>query len=564
MPLPRTAASMKKLIIGLALLTTLYGCGGSEDTSSSAAQPITPVPVTDEQRVQQAMVDDPATAVQLIPSKHLDPIPQSTNPRGTPMTISVADLETAYETLFCSLNSSLGVTKSTPQVAADIQFIQSQSGTGFFDLNAQPILNNPLGVTGVSFQPVDYSTTVPLPAGNQTFQVSGGLLMPVGITKDQIKGVVVYFHGTTFNKSQVGSEYQNNNETQLTAQVFGSQGYIVVIPDYVGQGVDWQDAHPYVLYPKVSAQTAVDMLTAVQPLIASQYGFQNGDPALKLFSAGYSEGGSYSLWFNSYLSSNPGLLSSFYVLTHSVGMEGAYNTSSITYGYLFDDVSTGGGDPYNVQSQTLVNIVKPILSADAFLSYAVYSASSDFDNIFNSRFFNMSTTFPVPQSLANVNGSQVTIAAAFAQPDTTIATQLLAAGLGKTANGASYPGPLELLTSSSNGISSLVSSTLLQPGPLAELQQVLVAADLDLSPCANQGVSIVTLDEDSVVVPNNFDFIQATYPGKILNAYKIDHTQLQVLSPFSPKLGKAIFQPADHLNGPVYEFLYALNIFNGF
>ncbi len=552
---------MKRLLL-LALLL-LIGCAGTDDTFSASPRELPP-PLTDQQKIDQAMIADPETALKIVPSAHLDALPLPIAPKGTPMTISVADLESAYEILFCGLSQKLGVTRTTPQVVNDIAFIKSQSQTGFFDLNAQPILNNPLGVTGVFFQPVDYQTTVPLPSGEQTFQVSGGLLMPQGISKDQVRGVLVYFHGTTFNKSQVGSEFVDSTETQLVAQVFASQGYIVLIPDYVGQGDDWKNVHPYVLYPEVSAQTAVDMLTAVQPTLASQYGFTQGDPALKLFSAGYSEGGSYSLWFNVYLSENPGLLDPFYQLTHSVGMEGAYNTSTITYGYLFDDVDASGADPYNVQSQVLVNMVKVILSADAFLSYATYSLGSDFASVFNTDFFAMKATFPIPQSLCNVNGQQLTIAEAFALQDTTIAQEILTAGLGKSGNGEGYPGPIELAFTSQNSIIPLVSPTLLTPPAMDQLQQVLQSADLDLSAVADQGVSIITLAEDSVVVPNNFDALLAAYPSKIKNAIKIDQNQLQVVSPFSDAVGYAFFVPTDHLHGPIYEFLYALNIFNGF
>lgn len=480
------------------------------------------------------------------------------------MTIPVSQLESDYETLFGSLNSSLGVTLDTPQVVALIQFIASQPGTGFFDLTKKPILNNPLGIANVSFQSLEYDTTVPLPGGNQSFHVSGGLLMPLGINKSQLKGVVVYFHGTTFSKSQVPSEYDGNAEVELMAEVFASQGYAVVMPDYVGQGVDWQDVHPYVLYPQVSAQTAADMLTAVKPILTSQYALVGGDPALKLFSAGYSEGGSYSLWFNQYLSSNPARLDPLYRLTHSVGMEGAYSTSQVTFDYLFNDVSKGGGNPFHVQTQAIVNAVKPVLSADAFLSYAQYSVGGDFNSVFNPAFFAMNATLPVTQAECNVNGQHLDIANAFAQPGTNIANPVLFSGLGKRANGFAYPGKLELLLDTKNTVKSLVSPTLLQPQPFLALHNALAAADLDLSNVGNAGVSVITLDEDSVVVPNNFDGIVSTFPTKIYNSYKIDHTKLTVLSPFSKVVGEAKFIPADHLSGPIYEFLYALNTFNQF
>jgi hypothetical protein len=550
--------TVKKLLAVICLSAFLAGCGGSTDDIFVNTQTAAP---SDEELINQAMVDDPATAIGLLPIDHLDPLRPA--PPGNQQTTSlpVSDLEANYETLFGSLSQDLGVTLQSPENVANIAFIKSQPDTGNFDLNAKPILNNSLGIPSVSFQPVNYSTTVPLPGGDQTFQVSGGLLIPDGIDKSQLKGVIVYFHGTTFSKAQVGSNV-DNPETQLCAQVFASQGYVVLIPDYVGQGVDWQNVHPYVLYPTVSAQTAADMLTAVNPILRNRFNLNVLDPALKLFSAGYSEGGAYSLWFNSYLSSNPSELDSLYQLTHSVGMEGAYSTSQVTYDYLFDNVSKDDGNPFNVQSVTLVNIVKPVLSADAFLSYATYSLGSNFNSVFNPNFFQMTATAPVPQEACNVDGQQVTIAEAFARPDTDVSSQIVAAGLGKRANQNRYPGPLELLTSSENNIQPLVSSTILQPGPLADLQAVLESADVDLTPCTNGSVSIITLGQDSVVVPNNFDLLSARFPNKFRKTIKIDQTQLLSVSAFSNVLGRPYWIPIDHLQGPVFEFLYTLNIFN--
>ncbi len=550
----------KGLLAGL-LALFCQGCGSGDTTTGNAG----PIDRNGEVQISLdgAILNNPELALRFAPSESLRARRAGVS---NATLLSVADLETDYETLFGSLSESLGVTLSTPQVVADINFIAGQDGTGRFNLLNKPILNNPLGVTGVSFQSLEYDTTVPLPAGNQTFHVSGGLLIPQGISKAQIRGVLVYFHGTTFNKSQVPSQYEGNVETQLMAEVFASQGYVVVMPDYVGQGVDWQNAHPYVLYPQVSAKTAADMLTAVKPTLVASLGLLPGDPALKLFSVGYSEGGSYSLWFNQFLSSNPGLLDPVYVLTHSVGIEGAYNTSTITYGFLFDDVSFRRGNTYNIQTQGLTNLVKPILSADAFLSYAVYSYASDFASIFQPDFFAMTATPALLQPACNVNGQQVTIQQAFALPNTTISSQVLFAALGKTNNGATYPGLETLLLpfTTNNSINSLVSSSLLQPDFQAKLLQVLRAADLDLSAVANQGVSIVSLDQDSVVTPNNFDDLLQRFPGKIRNSYKVDHTQLQILSPFSQALGRPVFVPTDHLHALIYEFLYALNTFNQF
>jgi hypothetical protein len=517
-------------------------------------------PVSDETAIAVASTSDPATSTQLSPVKHLDPLQPPPPPDGNGRTIiPVATLEANYETVFCGLSQSLGVTLHSPQSLEKIAFIASQEATGHFDLLAHPISNNPLGVTGVSFEAIDYDTTVTLPPGVRTFHVSGGLLMPVGIDRTKVKGIVVYFHGTTFNKSMVGSSW-DSGETQLMAELFASQGYIVAIPDYVGQGIDWQDVHPYVLYPTVSAKTAVDMLAAVKPLIRARFGFLDQAGTLKLFSAGYSEGGSYSVWFNSFISSTPGVLDAFYTLIHSVGMEGAYDTRLTTKNYLFHDVNKQNGNPFNIQSQFLVNIVKPLLSADAFLSYATWSQNSDYLSIVNEKFFNLECDPLLPQSLCDVGGQNISIAQAFAMPDTNVSTPILSAALGKRGNGATYP--FDLPFAEMNSINALVTSQLLEPPAQLALDQTLRAADADLTPVAARGVSIFSLAQDSVVVPNNFDQLLALYPSKIDTAIKVDEKFLPIVSPFSSAVGHAVFVPADHLHGLIYEFIYALHVFD--
>lgn len=361
----------------------------------------------------QGIVADPAEAARILPTANQDAVSQPTP--GTTQTIPVATLQSNYETLFGGLSAQLGVTLSTRQNVDKINYLKGQAAAGYFDLLANPIQNNPLGVTAVSFQPVNYQTTVDLPTGTQSFQVSGGLLAPQGIDKTKLKGVVVYFHGTTFDKSTVPSNY--SVEAQLCASLFASQGYIVVAPDYIGQGVDWRNVHPYVLYPQVSAKTAVDMLAAVKPLISSQYQLTADDPALKLFSVGYSEGGAYSLWFNSVISGTPGVLDPLYALTHSVGLEGAYNTSNVVKNFLFSDVGKGASNPYNIQSLALTNFVKPLLTADALLSFGTYGMNGDYGKVFNTDYFQLNASPPISQSLSNLNGKRVNVAQAFAQPN---------------------------------------------------------------------------------------------------------------------------------------------------
>lgn len=551
----------KKLghFIMVAVISLLPACGSDQQQTAGSTDALA-----------LAMLANPDLATQLMPTFHLDPLDNAPSPVPTkaaatkpwvpegPLTVSVADLQTSFEIKFCQLNSQKQVTLQSPQCQANINFIKQQSGTGYFDLTRKPILNNPLGVTGVLFQTLQYPTQVTLPQGPRSFNVSGGLMLPQGVTGDKLKGVVVYFHGTTFDKSVVGSNYSTNGETRLNAQVFASQGYIVLLPDYVGQGKDQQSVHPYVLYPQVSAKTAVDMLASAAPLIKSRYNLSDSS-ILKLFSAGYSEGGAYSLWFNTYLRQNPGTLNSLYQLTHSVGMEGAYSTSKVTKGFLFDDVTVGGSNPYNIQNQVVTNLVKPLLSADAFLSYATYQLNGDMPTVFNPDFYNLKCLV-LPDLSCKTNGQQLPIDQAFLQPGN-VALPLLSSSLKQTSNGHTYPADLALAVK--NSVYALVSTNFVSSAAQAQLDAALRAADVDLSQMPDNSVSIISLSHDSVVTPNNYTTLLAAYPSKIRYAYLLPENQLQVVSPFSYIIGKSpLYVSADHMQALAYEFLYTLNIFN--
>lgn len=571
-----------RVTMGTLTAVVLAGCGGGSDPTAST-------PAKNQSALHQAYLDNPDLALQIAPTSGWSSLSETQNQAqklsarsaiklpapcipftggssgDLATTYSVADLQANYEKQFCQLDSALGVTLQTPQCQSNISYIQQQSGAGHFDLTAKPILNNPLGVTGVKFAPLTYTTRVDLPQGQQTYTVSGGLMLPQGISGDKIKGVITYFHGTTFNKCTVGSNYIATGETQLVAEVFASQGYVVIIPDYIGQGVDWQNVHPYVLYPKASAKTAVDMLEAVSSTIRKEYQL-DARAQLKLFSAGYSEGGAYSLWFSSYIHDQPGVLNPLYQLKHAVGMEGAYATSTVTKGYLFDNVSQDIFDNiYNIQTQVITNLVKPLLSADAFLSYATYQLNGDTTSVFNTDFYNLNFVCAsfVPQKICQFFQFARNMAQEFAQQAANAAPPVFFSALGKTANEATYPNYETVVQSSKNSANSLVSPTLLSPTGQQQLDAALRAADVNLGSLPDKAVSIISLDKDSVVTSNNYKTLLANYPSKIRDAYLIPANHIQVVSYVSQYVGtKPEYVDTDHLHALIYEFLYALNTFN--
>lgn len=514
-------------------------------------------------------VGDPNLSMQIDPVNILDPN-YSTTISDTTTTLSLADLEKIYESNFCQLSTTHNVTWDSTECQALVTYIKNATGFNFDD---KPILINNQNVTDVTFQKINYDTTVDLPAGSQTFPVSGGLLMPTFTAGHLPKGVIVYFQGTQFDKSGVGSNVTFPG-TQLVAGIFASQGYVVVIPDYIGMGDDYADVHPYVLYPTVSAKTAVDMLrsTGVTTALAGKY----GSLLMRLFSVGYSEGGAYSLWFNTYVRAHfaGGVIDGNFTLVHSVGLEGAFNTSSVTYGYLFSDVVTSGSNTYNIQNQSLTNLSKPTLAADCFLSYATYSPTP-YDQVFNKKFYDMECTgrigvVPISQSNCDFNGQNLNMLQAFTQANVSPAEQSLYSALNKTTAGVTSPDNLgNLATATLNNAESFIVNAAFLTNQT--LLNTLSAADVNLSSLANGAVSIISLTHDSIVTPNNSTYLFNTYPTKLGSKSQfLDETQFQVVSPFAYERTEcknnpncaAVYTSVDHEQAQIYEFIYALNIFN--
>lgn len=543
---------MKKRVtlpVLLSILGSLSACNGGSNT---------PQPITQSQNlsVNQAQNNDSQTYA-------TDDIFNDDYDMNMLPDYSIAGLEAAYKQSFCQVKDPNNFA-SNSLCQQNNSFLASQQNTGFFNLNNHPILHNSAGVTGVNFEAVEYDTNVELPTGLTTFHVSGGVLLPQ-VDKSKIKGVVVYFHGTTFDKSMVGSN-KNNPETKLAAEIFASQGYIVLIPDYIGQGKDWKNVHPYVLFPKVSVKTALDMLSSEKEKIRQTYGFSEDDQ-LKLFTAGYSEGGAYSLWFTSYVYDNPAQLDPLFKLTQSVGLEGAYSTSEVTKGFLFSDVTVSKNDnKYASQNQVVTNVAKPILSADAFLSYAKYKKNGDYLSVFNKDFFNMNCTI---QSDCNIKfssndkkGQHVNLEEAFARETGQSTLQILNSALGKSANNSKFYGIFNTLTTKNN-VTALVSPAFVTPQAQRELDETLRAADVNLERVPNGSVSIVTLDQDSMVTPENYAKLKNKFGHeKFRYSIVLDHNKIHVMDKVS---GVGIKEtPIDHLKGLNFEFLYALNIFNSF
>lgn len=194
------------------------------------------------------------------------------------------------------------------------------SATAFNFAPFAPITTNPgyFKAGSVAAYAIQYAT----PGQNATSDpaqivrtASGLIIIPKNITP---RGVVVYFHPTTFGKNQVPSclgpvatgagnmsanipSYCNVTSLDNTgaatfamlSSIFAARGFVVVAPDYVGQGVDYNNVHPYVVYPDNNVWAAFNMFPAMRKILA-----ENNIPSslnLPLLITGYSEGGGYAL-----------------------------------------------------------------------------------------------------------------------------------------------------------------------------------------------------------------------------------------------------------------------------
>ena len=115
-------------------------------------------------------------------------------------------------------------------------------------------------------------------------EASGALIIP------NVNGAAIPMisqqHGTIRTDAQAPSNYQQNSEAYSIASIFGSNGYIIACPDYIGYGVSKNIMHPYE-HRESLAQTSLDMIRASAEFITKEKVNWNK----KLMITGYSQGG---------------------------------------------------------------------------------------------------------------------------------------------------------------------------------------------------------------------------------------------------------------------------------
>ncbi|MBE7411710.1 MAG: lipase family protein [Leptospiraceae bacterium] len=178
----------------------------------------------------------------------------------------------------------------------------------------------------------------------ETIDTSGSLIRASGAVwipwKNTALPIISYNHGT---------EIGFNTIWRLSGAVFSANGFITLVPDYIGYGKTNFLQHPY-LHAATLASSTIDMIRAIKKFC--EY---NKIPLNeKIFLTGYSEGGMASLSTLKELTNNP-----------------IYN--------LKITASSPGSGPYDL-STTATNIIKPsnplLSNVNVYISFVLGAYNS--------------------------------------------------------------------------------------------------------------------------------------------------------------------------------------------
>lgn len=257
----------------------------------------------------------------------------------------------SYESLICLnninyvnskilQNSNLNVTTMVQSNIANITTITPY----------QIIYNTP----GASFH---YSNNVTV-----TQNVSGVVLLP-NIPISQINGVILFYHQTILSKNDIPSNFNSIAGADISinlASVYASQGYIVIAPDYVGQGINTNVMHPYAAFPQTNALSGLYMLGALNQLLNKLNLILPA--STKLYISSYSEGAPYAFWASKMIQNNTNSIGDFvknnnFALRRTIGISGAYDLSNTTFNFEYTNLVNSPNqsiNPYNVSPGCIV------------------------------------------------------------------------------------------------------------------------------------------------------------------------------------------------------------------
>ena len=223
----------------------------------------------------------------------------------------------------------------------------------------------------------------------ESHNVSGLVLLP---PQKKPKGVILFFHSTMASKLQVPSMRFEQYKSQMLAAIFAADGYVVISPDYIGLGNDFRTEHPYIIYPRPNVDDGKDMLIASLDLL-NRNGILFNDNKMPLFVSGYSEGGSYALWFSKIYQQDHKFKQIVnqhgYYLEKTVPIEGAYDVSEVMFPFLLSNQINESQNKFNINTTFWGSLLKPSLLANALSGYAAHN-NLDIRELINPAFYMLS------------------------------------------------------------------------------------------------------------------------------------------------------------------------------
>ncbi len=201
--------------------------------------------------------------------------------------------------------------------------------------------------------------------------VASGVVFIPAVEEAKQVPLFMYLHGTLTRDIDAPS-YLKGIETVI-GWIMAMDGYIAVLPDYLGLG-DGPGVHPY-HHSASEASASVDMLKAAvavcaDPLVCTDP-LVCAKPDGNLYMSGYSQGGHAALATQNVLQNNPlpGI-----TLRKTVAGSGAYSLSQVQKSYLFDH---------------------PVYPSPSFLPYMLMSFQEAYGNLYG----NLGQVFVSPYNL---------------------------------------------------------------------------------------------------------------------------------------------------------------------
>lgn len=206
----------------------------------------------------------------------------------------------------------------------------SSSSMGSYNASIiNPYTSYYCGVTatnGVQRYKIIYRTVTP--QGTQV-KASASLLIPDSGANFPI---VIFAPGTLLERTKSPSIATTTPSYNSIGSCFATDGYVTVLPDYLGMGEDTTQLHPY-HHRDTIASASIDALRAIKSLLTQK----SINATNQLFVTGYSEGGFAAMSIHREIQLN---YSSEFKVTASAPMAGAYDMSGTIFKRMTD------GTPY--------------------------------------------------------------------------------------------------------------------------------------------------------------------------------------------------------------------------